>query len=261
MQGLCYIDLVRDNRKGGVLSRYCSWRKNQSSDLPSLFFFRSSTFPSSPPPISYLPFISVLSLFIRLLLFHSVINTFTCSRLLLFPAFYSLFFLLVQKLSLSLLPPLPLFFVYDRIFLVIEAFRFSLCIPFHYWRLYSSSFSSSRNLDSPRFVVFSFPPFYCLLDTPRCVSYIRLSGSFFAAFTDTPPPAVSFLSLILISFLPFLFRRYIHISHSFFLQPLISSHTSFKFLYLRILFSRKIKNVSNKFLYLILRSCFQTSEL
>lgn len=236
--------------------------KEKSIERSSLFIFLSLLhFSFLPPPISYLPFISVLSLFIRLLLFHSVINTFTCSRLLLFPAFYSLFFLLVQKLSLSLLPPLPLFFVYDRIFLVIEAFRFSLCIPFHYWRLYSSSFSSSRNLDSPRFVVFSFPPFYCLLDTPRCVSYIRLSGSFFAAFTDTPPPAVSFLSLILISFLPFLFRRYIHISHFFFLQPLISSHISFKFLFLRILFSRKIKNVSNKFLYLILRSCFQTSEL
>lgn len=63
MQGLCYIDLVRDNRKEGVLSRYCSWRKNQSSDLPSLFSLSLLHFSFLLPSHTSLLFLSCLCLF------------------------------------------------------------------------------------------------------------------------------------------------------------------------------------------------------
>lgn len=183
MQGVCYIDLVRDNRKGGVLSRYCSWRKNQSSDLPSLFSLSLLQLSPSSSRTSLL-FLSCLCLFDCF---------FSIPLLIPLPARVPLHPLFLPGCRVFPLP--PLFFVYDRIFLVIEAFRFSLCIPFHYWRLYSSSSSSSsRNLDSLRFVVFPFPPFYCLLDTPRCVfsflySFIRF---FLRRLYRYPPQFLSY---------------------------------------------------------------------
>lgn len=218
--------------------------KEKSIERSSLFIFSFAPPLFLSPPISYLPFISVLSLFIRLLLFHSVINTFTCSRPPP-PRFIPPFSSWVQ----SLFP--PLFFVYDRIFLVIEAFRFSLCIPFHYWRLYSSS-SSSRNLDSP---LCCFPFSSILLFTRYFSLRFQFPIFVYPVLSSPPlpiPPAVSFLFLILIFFCYFYFVTFTSLSLSLSLLLLFSSTSYFIACFARnsyffVFFSRKIKIVSNCF--------------
>lgn len=178
-----------------MLSRYYSWRKNQSSDALSYFLFRISTFPFSfYPPIFFLSsrrlclfdYFSSIPLLIPLPV-----------RKRLPPTFYFPLFLISFPP-----PPLLSFFACDRIFLVIEALRFSLCrysIPLLAallrnldlllcCSLYSVILLFTLYFNRVCATFLLFYPFICLL--LRCSLMILLKS----VFAD---PSNSFLSLYL----------------------------------------------------------------